>query len=208
MAEKKISIREFRPYLEKVLKAKRISLLIVGHDPYPTGAIGIPFCKRTWKEFRKRGSGRIILNALGWEIPAEKKSKEGTGKTKFRIIPVSEISPPEFFERQLLKKSGIAFVNLSYSHLGGVKKTAKEKLLRQAWKINKPILEKAKHALICSAEAKRFIERQVKDPELQKKILYAYHPSGRFLANMSVEMYGRFWKPNGLLKVFKMDSAQ
>jgi len=44
-------------------------LTIVGKDPYPSDAIGIPFCKPSWNSFCKNNvSGFTIIKSLGFDI--------------------------------------------------------------------------------------------------------------------------------------------
>ena len=48
---------------------QRPEYVIVGNDPYPKNAMGIAFCKESWKELkRKNESGYHLLNALGIDI--------------------------------------------------------------------------------------------------------------------------------------------
>lgn len=53
-------------YNDIVKKLQEIRLLVVGNKKYPSGAMGIAFCKSTWRDILATNcSGRYLLCALG-----------------------------------------------------------------------------------------------------------------------------------------------
>lgn len=94
---------EANNYLKRRLAlAEPIKLLIIGQDPYPSGATGIAFCKNSFEElFAKNCSGKYVLNSLG----LHERNTRRFGDTR------------ELF--YYLLEKGIAFINISNKLLEG-----------------------------------------------------------------------------------------
>lgn len=123
-------------YYEKLLKAKEINTLIVGKDPFPNGAMGIPFCKKTIKEQSdRRSSGYFVLNSLGIDL---KKYDEHT-------------KPSAIFFK-LLEECKIGFINASYYFLA--KKTPSDFQIFVSSYINSSIFKKSKQILVTESALK------------------------------------------------------
>lgn len=121
------------------LRDERLCLTVVGKDPFPQAAIGIPFAKPTWEEqLRHNCSGRHVLNALGLDLTA---------------LPDQYTDPKALFMR--LAAQGVVFLNLSYHFLNGpVRKRRHQLELESAARINSPILDASNAILLCG-EAKK-----------------------------------------------------
>ncbi len=113
-----------------------ISLVIMGKDPFPSGATGIPFCKEDWDEQTKLTcSGRTVLDSLGIDLECAKENFN---------------SPSLLFEA--LRKEGILFLNASYRFIGGrIRKRdpQHQSYLEEALNINIPILSAAQNIILC-----------------------------------------------------------
>jgi hypothetical protein len=138
-------------YLDKVVKfidenksennPKPIKLAIVGKDPYPDGALGLPFAKKDMSSQDKCDSGYVILWALG-----------------IKFFPQNENDVNKLF-KELLQK-GIVFLNVSYKYLGKrepLKKSVHLPYLQCANSINKAILNHAQSVLLCNSAKNGFL---------------------------------------------------
>jgi len=121
-------------YKNILLTRQYVDLIIVGKDPYPTSAAGIPFCKESWKELlRVNCSGYHVLSALGVDLVA--------AKEKFS-------TPIILFEA--LAVEGIAFLNASYHFLNSERIYKKHFcFIEMATAVNKLIIEKTKVCILC-----------------------------------------------------------
>lgn len=140
----------------------RLQLAIVGKDPFPTSATGIPFCKATWEEqLAKNCSGRYVLGSLGVAL--------GEARVDYR-------TPEELFAA--LRDVGIVFLNASYKYLGPTPiRRNHMPLLEQAHEVNTPILREANYVMYCG-EAKKV--RCWLDPvESAEQAKFVIHPDVR-----------------------------
>jgi len=123
-------------YLTEIEAQAKIKLVIMGKDPFPKGANGIPFCKNTWKEqLNPTSSGFIVLNSLG----ITRRNLETEFKT-----------PTDCF--LYLTTKGIVFLNLSYCFIGvgvSIRKHRHREELREGFKINEKFLKKADNIVLC-----------------------------------------------------------
>lgn len=112
-------------YFNEVIRHKdNIKLVIIGQDPYPEGANGVPFCKDNLKNI-KSTSGGLILQRIGHQAFGD---NDGVN-TFIRLL-----------------ESGILFMNLSYELLKNdegkwLSKERIKKLLDDGYTRNQEILE-------------------------------------------------------------------
>lgn len=126
-------------YLNHIRDQNQIRLIIMGKDPYPTNANGVPFCKPTWTEqLDSSYSGYHIFRSLGIES---------------KSLETSFDNPIDYFI--FLSFRGIIFLNLSYSYIGGpIRRARHNAQLREGFNINRPFLETASNIILCG-EAKK-----------------------------------------------------
>src|SRR5690554_3297471 len=136
-----------------------IKLVIVGKDPFPTDAIGIPFCKPNWAEqLKSNSSGFHVLNSLG--VISE---------------DIEKIHPHPIDCFYHLANNGIVFLNLSYEFIGGKLKKVEHIVQRQqAFEINRPIMEIAERIILCG-EANKNRWNNFEHPNIVEVV----HPDNR-----------------------------
>lgn len=114
------------------LEAKQVRLVLLGRDPYRTGATGVPAFKDDWIALNKRFAGyNILCSLLGKET-------------------LSDACAPRLLAFQLAEK-GIVFLNCSYHYL------SKERICRDkhgryaelAYKENRVFLARAGRVILC-----------------------------------------------------------
>lgn len=122
-------------YLAHITAQDNIKLVIMGKDPFPEGATGIPFCKSSWEEqLNPTSSGFVVFRSLGLTEPK--------GKLERFTTPSGC-----FFD---LAMKGIVFLNLSYCFIGGpIRKQRHRKELIEGFKINEKFLKRAGNIVIC-----------------------------------------------------------
>jgi hypothetical protein len=171
-------------YLAEIKKIQEFRLAIMGKDPYPNNANGIPFSKDRWSDFEDyRCSGKYIIDSLGIRIENAKK--------KFK-------SPNDLF-LFLLKKHQIVFLNISYTFLGDGAAISKKKHsveINASLVINKPILIKSDSILLCG-QAKKL--RLFYKDELPSREVF--HPDFR---NISKSKWKDDWDTDKLKKTEKL----
>jgi len=121
-------------YLNHIKTLDQINLVIMGKDPFPVGANGIPFCKETWKEqLNPTSSGFIVFYSLGLTQ---------------RKLEIEFETPTRCF--LYLATKGIVFLNLSYELIGGkIIRDRHQKELREGFEINEQFLKKAANIVLC-----------------------------------------------------------
>lgn len=130
-----------REYLSKAPKGP-LSLVIVGQDPFPTGATGIPFSKETWKEQLAPSSAALyVLNTLGIDADA--------AKAEFKSCP------DELF--RALRDQGVVVLNASYTLPDERKSSALSwsAVLDESRTYDRGILERAERTVLCGRIAQR-----------------------------------------------------
>lgn len=121
-------------YLTHICNQPEIKLVIMGKDPFPKGATGIPFCKPSWEEqLNPTSSGFIVINSLG---------------ISRNHLEADFVTPTNcFFE---LASKGIVFLNLSYSFIdGSIRKEKHQVELRKGFETNEKFLLRANKILLC-----------------------------------------------------------
>lgn len=114
-------------------------IAIVGKDPFPTNATGVPFCKPTWQEqLQQNSSGFHVLNSIG--------VIDLIDECKF-------LRPFDFFS--FLASKGIVFLNISYEYIGGsIRRLEHRVQMNQAYLINQPIMHSCDIVLLCGEASK------------------------------------------------------
>lgn len=138
-----------------------ISVAIVGKDPFPTDAIGVPFCKSTWSEqWKNNSSGFHVLNSIGIS----------------EITRNGFLSPIDCFN--FLALNGVVFLNISYRFIGEpIRRGRHINQMQQAFQINRPIMQMAGLVLLCGeAEKNRWNDfahpnyREIVHPDNRNRI--------------------------------------
>jgi hypothetical protein len=162
-----------RTYLGSVPSVD-IQLAIMGKDPYPTDATGIPFCKPTWNQQLSRNcSGRYVLISMGFE--------EETISARYN-------APINLFEDLL--SYGIVFLNASYQYIGNtISKKRHFSYLQEAYEHNKAILESAS-GILCCGDAKK-IKWVV--PTIDNRFRFVVHPDVRNKVNPARNSRWKEW---------------
>lgn len=130
---------EYHPLPEEYINAlgtkEEYCLTIMGKDPYPRGATGIPFCKPDWDTFCAYGvSGLSVFRSLGVDIRSVR----------------SKFNQPSDYFIYLVQEKGVVFLNLSYHFLAGrCGKKKHSEQLRNAEEINRQYLHKSKNIILC-----------------------------------------------------------
>ena len=149
-------------YLEAIIRnveANRIKLVLIGLDPFPTGAIGIPFCKASWSKLKKE-SGYRVFSSLTGSTDLEKDFANCTPKGKALEL-VNE---------------GIILLNSSYQLLN--KSCDKKLVKKQAFAFNKFIIDKASdEQVLCLGNKSWGITKSLYVTET--KLKHVKHPSAR-----------------------------
>jgi len=133
-------------------------LVIVGKDPYPKGAIGIPFVKLLWKDLDRRSAGRNLFESF------------------FSEREINNFKSPREAAFSLLGR-GVVLLNASYYFLNRESlRDRHKKFVVLSLRINYPILNKAKHVIVCGKDAKKMLSWVI--PESSSKLFeFKPHPS-------------------------------
>jgi len=178
-----------KEYINALNSRNGYCLAIMGKDPYPTGAMGIPFCKSNWDEFcSKNVSGLDVLKSLGVNI---------------KVVRCQFKSPSEYFI-YLAKEKGIIFLNLSYYFLDSAcRKSTHSSELQEAESINKNYLYNSQNIILCG-EANKI--RWYKSS--YKNLHSVVHPDNRCkispYENIRNEWY-EWWSEDSLKNKFKIE---
>jgi hypothetical protein len=148
-------------YLNGIKRVGKLKLAIVGRDPYPNGALQIPFVKETWPELDKRSAGYNLFNScLG-----------GDFKNTFLTPSCAAFK---------LLEDGIVLLNASYFYLEkeNIKPEKHFEFVNKSLDVNYPILLATDHILLCGDAYKMMnwviefgsnIITEVPHPALQSK---------------------------------------
>lgn len=169
-------------YLFKANTLTNVSLVILGRDPYPSGASSIPFVKSKWKDLKKGSAGYNVFNSLFNEFPSE------------------SFATPKDCAFSLLD-SGVVFMNCSYNYLNEetVSKVKHFVFITSAFDTNVPILERANVILACGDGYKMLEMVAILDTSIVKKVP---HPSTQSRNGASVDEseWDQIWSQNMLNK--------
>ena len=165
----------------------KIKLLIMGQDPYPSGAIGVAFCKRSHDElYHENCSGGLVLTSLGYP--------EMTAKEKFK-------DPMEMFIH-LLGNKGICFLNLNNRYFESPDQSnfdnyLLEKSIQETRNINIEFVKKSeKIILLGRGKVKQFFQSYYNEFKPYKILI---HPSKKAKTSNEVEWLST-WTGNTLEK--------
>lgn len=175
-------------YINALNLRESYSLVIMGKDPYPTGAVGIPFCKSSWDSFCVEGvSGLYVFRSLGINV---------------NEIRRSFCNPREFFI-YLARNKGIVFLNLSYHFLDGVcRKKKHHSQLLSAEVINQKYLQASRNTVLCG-EANKI--RWYKNS--YNNLHEAVHPDARCKISKHEDVrddWYKWWSENALKERFEV----
>ncbi|MEO9228126.1 MAG: hypothetical protein ABI216_04095 [Devosia sp.] len=132
--------QETLDYLRGV-RDDRIALAIVGQDPFPKHATGIPFSKESWHmQERESSAGFYVLKALGINVDKAK---------------VIFSTPDDLF--RALRDQGVVVLNASYFYRADRKDAGVTwaEDLRASRDPDRGILERAEKVILCGAIAQR-----------------------------------------------------
>lgn len=159
-----------------------ITLVIVGRDPYPSNPISIPFLKASWDDLPSKSSGCIVIMSI------------------FRDSPAQHFFSPREFAFFALQKHGIVFLNASYHFLGSdtISWKRHHKYVEDAFRVNSPILSRAKNVMLCGAAAKMMtFVTEINEPYFTP----VPHPClrGKYAASNKTK-WDTYWSPGALSK--------
>ena len=167
---------------------KEIKLVIVGKDPFPTDAMGIPFCKEKWDMFQKNQSGIKVVESIDKDYEKKK-----------------NMAPKAYF--MYLAENGMVLLNASYYFLEGEKVSRKRhfEFVRKSLKINFPFLCKADHVFLCG-DAYKMINWVVDG--LSDKKHKVMHPSPQAYNSArgkdKKQEWKKYWSPGVIQKMLKL----
>ncbi len=159
---KKLEKIEFDKNYLNTIRKSTVKNGIIGRDPYPKGAIGIPFCKKLWPDIDDRSAGLFILN------------------TFYKID--KNIDPVFLFHE--MAHNGTIVINASYYILGEpYKASVHKKCVDEAWDtINKDLilsLNSEGNIYLCG-DAGKMLKHIFDDKEIKQSIKatvkYVSHP--------------------------------
>lgn len=173
-------------YYDLITSLDKIILVIIGKDPFPTNATGIPFCKSEWKDqISKNSSGRVVLESLGITL----ENTEHIGK-----------NPADLFMN--LARNGIVFLNISYDTITGkMQKIRDAKKRSNAIRTNKPIINKAEIIILCGEAKKWNITKH-------SNIIELIHPDPRNKINRYKKVrqeWNETWGENQIKERYKLN---
>lgn len=168
-------------YMGGIPKAA-LQLVIIGKDPFPSDATGIPFCKPTWEQqMAWNCSGLYVLLSLGLDL-----------------VSIQEIHPTPASLFESLRAEGIVFLNASYAYLGKKKITQSRHIqqLKAAHELNKNIIQSASAVIYCGEASKiKWI-----DPIERTGSHYVVHPDVRNKnRRITFSRWHKWWSPNALV---------
>lgn len=167
-----------------------LKLAIMGRDPYPEDAVGIPFAKPTVLQTAKSLSGSRIVQSLGIDV-----------KT-WRGCDIRSL-----FEKLL--KQRIVFLNASYKFLGkGPLALGKHgPQLHCANTINSVIINSTENVVLCGEAGKgyRWSNGLGTKAILPPKFYCAPHPSAR-VYNRDEAEFQKYWAPKALVDMFGLQA--
>ena len=167
-----------------------LKLAIVGRDPYPEGAIGIPFAKTTIPQTASSLSGGKIFQSLGIDV---------------RVWRGRDVRT--LFEKLL--KQRIVFLNASYVFLGKGP-LAQEKhgvFLHCANTANSAIINNTEQVVLCGEATKgyKWANGLATKAVLPRKFHCAPHPSARAYNRNEAE-FQKYWAPGALVNMFSLQN--
>ena len=168
-----------------------IKLAIVGRDPYPEEAIGIPFAKPTIAKTASSLSGGVIFRSLGVDIQAWRGND-------VKIL----------FEKLL--KQRIVFLNASYVFLGKGPLVQRKHgaYLHCANTANSIIINGTEQVVLCGEAAKgyKWANGLKTKAVLPSKFHCAPHPSAR-VYNRNEAEFQKYWAPGALVNMFGLQTV-
>lgn len=174
-------------YYKVASELDEIYLLLVGQDPYPTGANGVAFCKNEFPDFfNEYCCGKDILYSLG--------ISEEFVRSKF-------LSPNECF-MYLLKSHKICFINARNELTENPSDHELNVQLQSAKIFNMPFIRKAKNiVLLGKGKTKTYFE-SYKSGYSYREVLI--HPTSRNKKDASLSEWTEIWGDNYLQKKFDL----
>lgn len=118
-----------------------LQLVIVGKDPYPKDATGVPFCKPCWdSQTAANCSGRYVLESLGIDPEDDELHK---------AYP----TPKHIFDELCVQ--GVVFLNACFDLIDGpITKRDHSQMLQDAYEVNESYLAVPQKVVYCG-EAKK-----------------------------------------------------
>lgn len=173
---------EYFKALKKAYEDDNIKLVLIGLDPFPKNAIGIPFCKAEWKDLKKGTGFRVFSSLLdvdnfsAWPITPKNQAIE-------------------------LAKNGVIFLNSSYELLRDPnRKKGRQVFLDKGLAFNAMFLKKAQNILCLGVVSFNHVEDEFKLTKLKN---FAYHPAARALQRADPK-WKNFWDKGCLKHKFNL----
>jgi hypothetical protein len=163
-------------------------LAIMGKDPFPRGATGIPFIKGSWDEQKAHNcAGRYLLEGLGVDL--SRASLEFCCPLAFAFA---------------LRETGTIFLNAAYVLLDGdLRKGAHLHLLEAAYLQHRDVLRVAEKVVLCgqASKARRWVSAWV------QPCLEVVHPDQRNSNSNCARVkdeWHRHWMPGALPRALRI----
>jgi uracil DNA glycosylase len=168
-------------YFKKIAGIDNFKLVIVGQDPYPQYATGIPFSKPSWNDLKKNHSGHYVFASLAGPDYSE----------KFE-------TPDEFV--MFLADKKIALLNASYDYMQGQSPSKKRHLafVEKAMSRNMDVINKAGKVLLCGGKTTKMCGWVGVVPD-NEKIFAVPHPAP--YGRQNEEVWKNYWDDYALSKV-------
>lgn len=166
-----------------LLSRCELFLTVVGKDPFPSGSVGIPFCKDTWREQKMDNcSGSHVMASLGIDLDEMSSRLE---------------APRDLF--YALAAKGIAFLNASYHFLEAKGIPKKDyAYVEGALHVNVPLIKKSQTVILCGQA------RVLTDYVCRKDMVEYIHPDTTNRATRR-PLWDHAWRPNVLKERFRLD---
>ena len=176
-----MSLQDYRVAVDRYTD---FQFCIMGKDPYPTDATGVPFCKPDWESMIKDNcSGYHVLNSLGVDLRAY----------SVEFLRTRYPRPLNLFIHLL--GYGVVFTNLSQEFINGViRKNRHQMQLRDGLQSNMAILEKSDTIILCGEAWKHRWYGQV-----DESFLNIPHPDIRNRNNPPTSTCWKTWWEKGQL---------
>ena len=174
-----------KKYLDAILSAPEIKLLVIGLDPFPQMSINIPFCKENWSDLKKDTGYRVFSSILNMGS----------------LVGIDATPKEKAID---LARHGIIFLNSSYLLLRMLKGSAKEKAKFDGYNFNQYFINNAPTgAIICMGKAHIFTGKYMSDKGKLTKVFHA----AAFPIYRDNVLWADYWTVGALKRKFKLPTV-